>query len=555
MNQSFPELAELRALLDALCEETITPEQFRRLEELILTRPEAEAYYVEHMRLHADLEAHFAGPPGRGPERLRGRIGEEKLNPAAAHATVPLATAPRRRRRALAGFLALGGVAAALFLALGPWRSAPRPVTDPEDAPGRGDSSVAVLLQASGASWEDTGMPTRTGAPLPPGRLHLNAGTAQIEFYSGAIVVLQGPADLQLISPTEAYCARGRLRVMVPPSAAGFTVGSPRASLVDRGTEFGLQVGADDRTEVHVFQGKVDLYDPDTDPEGEPRRELLTGQGVRLDGPDKVSAIGVNQRAFLTTQDLARQLELETRRRQDEWRQSSDALRRDPSLVLYYPFDAEPAWSRTVHDATGGGRPAHDGAIVGCTWVPGRWPGRVGLQFKRLGDRVRLHVPGEFRSLTLAAWVRVDSLPNPNNALFLCDGWKEGVVHWQIGHTGTLILGVRNKGKDPNAHYHAEDFLTPEYFGQWIQLAVVYDADAGVVTHYVDGRAAARIPVKFDIPLRIGDAQIGNWNVPARRDNSHVRTLNGCMDEFMVFSRALQPGEIEALYEQGRPPQ
>ena len=34
---------ELQALLDALCEETITPEQVRRLEEMVLAHPEAEA--------------------------------------------------------------------------------------------------------------------------------------------------------------------------------------------------------------------------------------------------------------------------------------------------------------------------------------------------------------------------------------------------------------------------------------------------------------------------------------------------------------------------------
>ena len=42
---------ELRALLDALCEETISPEQVRRLEELVLGHPEAEAF-VKGIRFH-----------------------------------------------------------------------------------------------------------------------------------------------------------------------------------------------------------------------------------------------------------------------------------------------------------------------------------------------------------------------------------------------------------------------------------------------------------------------------------------------------------------------
>src|SRR5262245_20151241 len=55
MMRPFEHLEELRALLDALCEETIDAEQVRRLEELVLAHPEAEACYVQSMSLHADL--------------------------------------------------------------------------------------------------------------------------------------------------------------------------------------------------------------------------------------------------------------------------------------------------------------------------------------------------------------------------------------------------------------------------------------------------------------------------------------------------------------------
>ena len=42
MNPESPVIAELRALLDALCEESITPEQLRRFKELVLAHPEAD---------------------------------------------------------------------------------------------------------------------------------------------------------------------------------------------------------------------------------------------------------------------------------------------------------------------------------------------------------------------------------------------------------------------------------------------------------------------------------------------------------------------------------
>jgi len=179
---------------------------------------------------------------------------------------------------------------------------------------------------------------------------------------------------------------------------------------------------------------------------------------------------------------------------------------------------------------------------------------KKGLEFKRGSDRVRFDVPGTFDSLTLAAWVRVDGLPNRNNALLMADGWEPGTPHWQIGNDGTIILGIQSRPKGKGAHYHAPGAISSEHFKHWLHLAVVYDKAAGQVTHYVDGEQAAQVPIEFDIPLAIGNAELGNWNVGKHRNNSPIRFFSGCMDEFMLFSRPLAEQEIERLYNQGRPP-
>jgi hypothetical protein len=87
-----------------------------------------------------------------------------------------------------------------------------------------------------------------------------------------------------------------------------------------------------------------------------------------------------------------------------------------------------------------------------------------------------------------------------------------------------------------------------------VHLAVVYDRDNSQVTHYVDGRPAAQLSMQFDIPLRIGEAELGNWNLASHRNSTPVRYFTGSMDEFMLFSRALDDDEVERLYKQGRPP-
>src|SRR5262245_19473848 len=75
MTRPFRELAELQALLDALCEESITPEQVRCMEGLVLTYPEAEARYIQFLSLHADLADHFGVLRARTRWPLYGRAG------------------------------------------------------------------------------------------------------------------------------------------------------------------------------------------------------------------------------------------------------------------------------------------------------------------------------------------------------------------------------------------------------------------------------------------------------------------------------------------------
>jgi Concanavalin A-like lectin/glucanases superfamily len=530
---------ELRALLDALVEESIAPEQVRRLEELVLKHPEAEAFYVQYLGMVADLSRHFAGDKAAtSGVTLRG------LTPPARREL-----SPARRRRAAAIAAAVVGVAAALLVAVNPfWKHGL--VAPPSASAEPTDDSIAILAQTSGAEWEETGLPTHSGAPLPAGRLVLKAGVAQIEFYSGATVILEGPADFRLDSASQAYCTRGKLRVTVPPQAQGFTVGSPAMDLIDRGTEFGMRIDPAMPSEVHVFQGKVEVHEPGSRTAG--MQELTTGNGVRVARPGVFEAIPADSAAFLSAQDVALRSEAETKRRQRDWLAASSARRADPGLVVYYAFTPDTPWERTLRDRAAGQPKPHDGAIVGCPFVTSRWAGKQGLEFKRVSDRVRFNVAGDFASLSLAAWVRVDALPNQFNSLMMADGWEDGGVHWHINDRGEIALGIQGPDKKNGTDYRTPRMFTADRLGQWTHLVVVFDRAARQVTHYVNGKIVQQDGVRFDVPLRLGDAEIGNWNVGSRRDRQPIRNLRGCVDEFLLWSRPLAAAEVEELFRQGR---
>ena len=78
-----------------------------------------------------------------------------------------------------------------------------------------------MLTRTVDAKWDQSTEPPRVGASLKPGGLRLESGLAQVVFYSGARVVIEGPAELQLVSPVEAVCPNGRLLPRCLPQRAG----------------------------------------------------------------------------------------------------------------------------------------------------------------------------------------------------------------------------------------------------------------------------------------------------------------------------------------------
>jgi hypothetical protein len=550
----FTEQEELRALLDALCEERITPSEIARLEELVLTRPEAEAYYIQYIGMFAELSSTLSTSSALNERALRRRLfAKEPLPPASNN----------RRKRTwrqfglAAGCLAITIVAGLLWFA--PWRPAVwKPdrvvaidVSDSELVDENGeplDNTVAVIRAGSDAQWDPSGSALQVGSTLAPGRLRLKQGYAQIEFYSGATVVLEAPVDFEILSSMEAFCWQGKLRATVPPHAQGFTIGSPRLDLIDRGTEFGMRVVGSESTEVHVFDGKVELYKAGEARKAPPQQELTSGQAMRVaDAAEAASQIKNEPQEFLTSLQLLERARAEVRRRQRAWEKMSDGRRNDPTVAVYYTFQPEDEWTRTLENQALAELPESDGTVVGCEWTDGRWPGKKALAFQQVSDRVRMNIPGEFEALTMAMWVRIDQLPNRFNSLLMSDSWDDFEGHWHIDSHGTVELGVQGLGRKNWVHYHAVNQFKPELLGQWVHLALVHDREGGLVSQYLNGTPISVLPMQLETAIRFGACELGNWNPTFRKHHHPVRFLTGRIDEFTLYSRALTATEIAEL--------
>jgi hypothetical protein len=397
-------------------------------------------------------------------------------------------------------------------------------------------ASVAVLSRGVNLEWESGDI--APGTPLAPGWLKLKSGIAQIEFYQGARIVIEGPAELQLVSSGEATCKSGKLSAQVPPQAKGFRINTPKGTIVDLGTEFGLDV-SEAGSEVHVFKGEVELHQPT-----EAMQSLKEGQAMAFADPSRLLA--ANASSFAALNEIDARAVISQRSQFERWLASSVRRNADPGLRLRFDFqEAEGARSlsnRAVH-----GDSIEDGSIVGASWTEGRWPGKRALEFRNVSDRVRLSVPGETPSLTLAAWVRVNGLDRAFNSLFMSESWGERRIHWQITGEGVVRLGVAGPENKRHVDYDTPVLFAPERFGRWIHLTVVFDPVKKEARHYANGELAARLRLQDSSPLRIGMAEIGNWNDRRKSSGVAIRHLSGAMDDFALWDRVLGEAEIAEL--------
>ena len=408
-------------------------------------------------------------------------------------------------------------------------------------ADNRSNGGVAILTRSVDAKWADARVAWGKNSVLPAGTLRLKSGAVEIEFYSGAQVMMEGPAMIDLISSKKAFAGEGRISAHVPPQARGFTVLSSNVTVVDYGTDFGLAVAKASAEEVHVFDGRVEVAMADKTP-----RLLTAGKGVRVEA-DTFRNIPADHTGFLTEAAIVQRDSALAHECFKVWREMSRKLSKDPATLLYYTFENPMSGSLGLMNRVTTNE-ERQGFIVGCTWTEGRWPDKQALDFHAESDRVRFLMSESPQKITCFAWVRVDSLPNRPQSLFCSDLLQTGAVHWELSETGRLRISI---GRDLGHNLMdwevvgSEPIITPARLGQWVMLASTFDR--GVVRHYCNGRLVGAGQSFRPNNLIVGVADIGN--------SQTAQCLNflGSMDEIAILDRVMNADEVRRVYEAGKP--
>ena len=527
MNSDF-DSTELHRLFAELSNNTITSERHERLESILRRYPEARQKWF----LYSDVET--------GLKDWAATENERRVNDLPSSGSV-VPSSPLRQ-------IGFASIAATLLIAIASafWFNR-TPAPPAGDEPLQSEtrvSHVAVLTHAVDAVWHDHSS-LSAGSALAPSMIRLRSGALLIEFFSGATVVLEGPAELEIVSRNKGHLLSGKLNAHVPPQAKGFTVTTAVGEIVDHGTDFGVEMADDKPHELHVFTGNVEVKS------GVNSLDVESGEAIRF-GTEKTAVFDADRSAFLIEDELIEQSRLADARRLSNWRDASIALS-DDSANLYHlrfdaPVDAVSTSTRAIVNSANGSEPNSGGTLVGSARVNGRWHGKSGILFRGPGDRIRMTVSQPMKVVTLLAWVNVQSLPRWQNTLLSADSDIPGSIQWQLTKRGQLRLAIARDLGRPESDWEAvesQPFFTEDRQHRWLLLATTFDG--ATIRHYADGRFVGSGASFTPESLHIGTAEIGNWIGETRRE------LHAVLDEFVVLNRVLSEEEISEIYQYGKP--
>ena len=542
MKLTDSEILELHDLFDGLVENNLSIKDKERLQKLLEDSDEARKHYIRFMDMSTSI-AHYA-------EEVVGGDSEDE---------VILFPLKEKMEKFLTPILAFAAaIAFGVYISLNFTSTDFLTENDEISAESEGldfgdsvtnDFTLAVMTKSVGVKWSnETWFRPSLGSTLEPSVLQIDEGLVQLEFLKGSTVILEGPVNFELINSNEGSLSSGKLRATVPEVARGFTINLPKGKLIDLGTEFGLSVHNGGSAEIYVYRGNV-LYAGENESGEEVEREVSGGQALFVDPNGFSNWVEMPSEAFIGTADIAFRSKEESQNRHASWVQLSEEIAQNANTSLYYSFDHHSPWARALQNQSSQNLDSLNGAIIGCSWSEGRWPGKGALAFKRKNDRVRLDFNVSLQAFTLSAWIKIDKLKDKMSPILCSESLSSGSGSWFINQKGQVVLEV-SRGSKKDMYQSAVAFRS-ERMGRWVHVATSFDLSKRKVSHFVNGRSFSHEKIRSQIPVSFSNSSLGYCS-KAKPFKRQI-TLQGSMDELAIFKTSMPESEIRRMYEIGCP--
>ena len=517
------EKQELRTLLDAALDHQLTREQVQRLDQLICNDSDARQYYLEEIALVTRL-----------------RRSDLKL----AHNGIQGSVVRKTQSSSVFGTRGLeyfASVAIGLMIVVGifwsTWQfGGTSHTTDSSTASmpnGELIDNVIGTVVASDVSSANLGF--ESGKKMAAGRYQVAAGAISLVLRNGVTLDMESPLDFDLKSPALLELRDGTARAHVPDARIEFVIKVPDMEIKDLGTEFGVSVRENKTSELHVFDGAVELTSNHRKPE-----IIQAGTAVSWNDGVRSEKDRPRDSSFATREAIGYR----------NWKANFEKLRHDPSAIICFDFRSNQTDPRRVNNEAIQGDVAQR-RISACEKfgpleVSGRWISKESLLFEQGNDRIELDIPGRFDTYTLATWVCFTRLAEPLQAIFTTHAADPGELHLQVGRDGSVRFGIQRV-------FGVSSSPGVITVGKWHNIAVVVDRKSGFAVCYVDGKPLLQERFATDIPFVFGKSQIGAWvTVNPKNETEYDRFFRGRIDEFVLLNRILSEEEIQRNYQQGK---
>lgn len=269
---------QLSDLIAALIDDSITDEQFLRLDEILKEDPAARQLYLDALQIHEDL-----------PEVVF-PVGDDSLSELASrNENVSTTRSPGvtlwQSGLAIAILLPIAFLVGAMLprgIRTVAQNSGPQ-VVNLQPTTEQANSDGVQFTNLSHARFFGEMPPKVYSSPIQQRDYVLMEGMVELAFEKGATAIIEGPAVFRIESNEKLALDIGRCSVHAPEGAEGFEVETPEVNVVDRGTRFSVVVLEDNATEVQVVEGAADIYGKERTAKGNVESEA---SGLRLNSSD-----------------------------------------------------------------------------------------------------------------------------------------------------------------------------------------------------------------------------------------------------------------------------
>ncbi len=590
--QHSDDLQRLNELLPRLVESRLDTNEEQELATILQRSPDTQPHYLAYLQLHAELTEAWGAVDENAinhlSERLPGsgtRQSKQSEIPTETKSTPkisPIFSGVTFGLQSLVGFLVLviGGLSAGLWISLS--RSGENgpdvAVAANEDSP---VGQLADAVPPSPTTLASDDQPTEkqaelftsgfgkdellpiaavvvrlegnvspnlaVGRRLTAGTLRLPQGSVQMEFMSGAVVALDGPAELQIHSKEAATLISGAVSAHVPKRAQGFVINAPQAAIVDLGTEFGVRVTPSGVSEVEVLSGEVELSLIGDDGNTLSSQRVQEASRVRVNRDDdelqQVASGGKDLPVISGYDDAALGLSNEYAARV-----------RDDEPLVYWRFEEDNA--ERVRNEMGS---VHFARLIG----QGQSNENIRIEngyvrFQRSDVKRYLMTDDALQSFnenpySIEFWMKPDDLQHATCLGIFPESRLDPRIFLNVIEIVTDTFMIHEPGAvrflhrtPPNGEYEiGKNAFSPGMCvpGQWHHVVAVKTFDAMEI--HINGQKVRQVVLPKGSVNSEGDFQIVVGQLTA---NEEWRQFSGAMDEFAVYGRALTSDEIAEHY-------